>query len=413
VTSTALDRGPSLLHLSRVTTSRQWRHWLVVSLLGCAVQVPALAALGHLTGHPAWVVLGAALLTAPFLSGLGNPWELRPRSRLHLYGVMWPFFAWWTICVVFIGTGLLALPVAALAAVTLDQGLVAALALAVLGGLRALSRRPRIVRQQIPVANLPTAFDGYRIVQLSDIHCGPFTPARRVDRWVDRANRLGGDLVAVTGDLITSGRDYTQAVAESLGRLRAPDGVYGCMGNHDYFTDGEAFVRLLEDNGLILLRNRGLKLEREGQAIYLAGVDDTWTGRANIATALHDREARAPVVLLAHDPAMFARAAKHGVALTLSGHTHGGQVAFPLAPKRWNLARFMTPFTTGVYRLGPSFLYVNRGLGTTGPPVRLGVRPEITVFTLTPAGEDLTTKLQHLAEDVIREVSVPPNPLAG
>jgi predicted MPP superfamily phosphohydrolase len=230
---------------------------------------------------------------------------------------------------------------------------------------------------------------------------------------VDRANRLGGDLVAVTGDLITSGRDYTQAVAESLGRLRAPDGVYGCMGNHDYFTDGEAFVRLLEDNGLILLRNRGLKLEREGQAIYLAGVDDTWTGRANIATALHDREARAPVVLLAHDPAMFARAAKHGVALTLSGHTHGGQVAFPLAPKRWNLARFMTPFTTGIYRLGPSFLYVNRGLGTTGPPVRLGVRPEITVFTLTPAGEDLTTKLQHLAEDVIREVSVPPNPLAG
>jgi predicted MPP superfamily phosphohydrolase len=185
------------------------------------------------------------------------------------------------------------------------------------------------------------------------------------------------------------------------------------MGNHDYFTDGEAFVRTLERNGLNLLRNRGLKLERQGQVLYLAGVDDTWTGRASITKALHDRPARAPVVLLAHDPAMFARAAKHGVALTLSGHTHGGQVAFPLAPKRWNLARFMTPFTTGVYRLGPSFLYVNRGLGTTGPPVRLGVRPEITVFTLTPAGEDLTTKLQHLAEDVIREVSVPPNPLAG
>ena len=385
----------------------------MVSLLGCAVQVPALAALGHLTGHPAWVVLGAALLTAPFLSGLGNPWELRPRSRLHLYGVMWPFFAWWTICVVFSLLAPLVLPVVALGITNLTDALVAALALAVLGGLRALSRRPRIIRQQIPVANLPTAFDGYRIVQLSDIHCGPFTPARRVDRWVDRANGLGGDLVAVTGDLITSGRDYTQAVAESLGRLRAPDGVYGCMGNHDYFTDGEAFVRLLEDNGLILLRNRGLKLERGGQAIYLAGVDDTWTGRANIVRALHDREARAPVVLLAHDPALFARAAKHGVALTLSGHTHGGQVAFPLAPKRWNLARFMTPFTTGIYRLGPSFLYVNRGLGTTGPPVRLGVRPEITVFTLTPAREDLSTKLQHLAEDVIREVSVPPNPLAG
>jgi predicted MPP superfamily phosphohydrolase len=385
----------------------------VVSLLGCGVQVPALAALGHLTGHPSWVVLGAALLTAPFLSGLGNPWELRPRSRLHLYGVMWPFFAWWSICVVFIALTPLALPMAALEMVTLKQTLIAALALAVLGGLRALSRRPRIVRQKIPVADLPAAFDGYRIVQLSDIHCGPFTPARRVDRWVDRANRLGGDLVAVTGDLITSGRDYTQAVARSLGRLRAPDGVYGCMGNHDYFTDGEVFVRQLEDNGLILLRNRGLALEREGQVIYLAGVDDTWTGRANIERALHDRKPRAPVVLLAHDPALFARAAKHGVALTLSGHTHGGQVAFPLAPKRWNLARFMTPFTTGVYRLGPSFLYVNRGLGTTGPPVRLGVRPEITVFTLIRSRQDLSTKLQNLAEEVIREVSVPPNPLAG
>jgi predicted MPP superfamily phosphohydrolase len=234
-----------------------------------------------------------------------------------------------------------------------------------------------------------------------------------VARWVDRANRLGGDIVAVTGDLITSGRDYTDAVATCLGQLRAPDGVYGCMGNHDYFTDGEAFARTLERNGLTMLRNRGLKLERDGQSIYLAGVDDTWTGKANLTRALQERDPNMPAVLLAHDPALFARAAKHGVALTLSGHTHGGQVAFPLAPKRWNLARLMTPFTTGCYRIGPSFLYVNRGLGTTGPPVRLGVRPEITVFTLTQAKEDLSTRLQHLAEDVIREVSVPPNPLAG
>jgi predicted MPP superfamily phosphohydrolase len=414
---TGLDRRHALLHLSWMASSQHWRHWLVVSLFGCGLQVPALAALGHVTGHPGWVVLAAALLTAPFLSGLGNPWELRPRSRLHLYGLLWPFFAWWSICVVFLLLAVLALPLAALAIVTLKQALTAALVLALLGGLRALSRRPRIIRQEIPIADLPRAFDGYRIVQLSDIHCGPFTPARRVDRWVDRANRLGADLAVVTGDLITSGRDYTQAVAECLSQLRAPDGVYGCMGNHDYFTDGEAFVRTLESNGLTLLRNRGLKLERDGQAIYLAGVDDTWTGRANLAHALHDREPETPVVLLAHDPALFARAAKHDVALTLSGHTHGGQVAFPLAPRRWNLARFMTPFTTGCYQIGPSFLYVNRGLGTTGPPVRLGVRPEITVFTLIPAqreaGEDLSIKLQHLAEDVIREVSVPPNPLAG
>jgi predicted MPP superfamily phosphohydrolase len=385
----------------------------MVGLLGCAVQVPLLGALGWLTGHPVAVVLAAALITLPFLAGLGNPWELRPRSALHLYGLLWPFFAWWTVCVVFMTLAPIGLLVAGLTPIALGPALWATAGAALVGGLQALSRRPRIFRQHIPVAGLPPAFAGYRIVQLSDIHCGPFTPARRVARWVARANRLRGDLVAVTGDLITSGRDYTQAVAECLGRLQAPDGVFGCMGNHDYFTDGEAFARTLEQNGLTLLRNRGLKLERDGQVLYLAGVDDTWTGRANLPRALHDRPPRAPVVLLAHDPALFARAARHGVALTLSGHTHGGQVAFPLAPKRWNLARFMTPFTTGCYRIGESFLYVNRGLGTTGPPVRLGARPEITVFTLTPAREDLSQKLQHLAEEVIREVSVPPNPLAG
>jgi uncharacterized protein len=183
------------------------------------------------------------------------------------------------------------------------------------------------------------------------------------------------------------------------------------MGNHDYFTDGDAFAKVLERHGLVLLRNRGLTLERDGERIFLAGVDDTWTGRADVGKALRERPPGMPVVLLAHDPALFARAAAGGVALTLSGHTHGGQIAFPLHPRRWNLARFMTPFTAGHYRIGDASLYVNRGLGTTGPPIRLGARPEITIITLVPAGLDLSERLQHIAEDVIREVSIPPNPL--
>ena len=250
-------------------------------------------------------------------------------------------------------------------------------------------------------------------MQLSDIHCGPFTPARRVRKWVQRANALAPDLMAVTGDLITSGSDFTETVAKCLGELRAPDGVYGCMGNHEYFTDGDAFARVLEGAGLTLLRNRGVVIAREGATLWLAGVDDTWTGRADLTRALLDQPDQAPVVLLAHDPAVFVKAARRGVALTLSGHTHGGQLAFPLAPKRWNLARLMTPFTTGIYQLGPSTLYVNRGLGTTGPPVRMGARPEITVLTLVPSRVDLQQRLQHLAEEVIRDVSIPPNPLSG
>jgi hypothetical protein len=174
-------------------------------------------------------------------------------------------------------------------------------------------------------------------------------------------------------------------VSAELGGLRAPDGVHGCMGNHDYFTDGEHFARALAGHGLSLLRNRGQVIERDGGCLYLAGVDDTWTHRHDLDRALADKPEGAPVVLLAHDPALFPAAASRGVALTLSGHTHGGQLAVPLAPRRWNLARFLTPFTAGLYRIGDNVLYVNRGLGTTGPPIRLAVRPEITLFTLVPA----------------------------
>ena len=386
----------------------------MVVAFGAGVQVPAVLALGSLTGHPLWVLLAAALLTTPFLVGLGNPWEVRPRSALHLYGLLWPFFAWWTICMVFAVLAPIGLLLAAVTdAISLRQAMLASSVLALCGGLLALSRRPRIYRVQMPIAGLPAAFAGYRIAQLSDIHCGPFTPGRRVVRWVNRANRLGADVIAVTGDLITSGADYVETVCDALGHLRAPDGVFACMGNHDYFTDGERLAAGLESQGLTLLRNRGVPLEREGATLYLAGVDDTWTRRADLSAALRHRPPSAPVVLLAHDPALFGGAAARGVGLTLSGHTHGGQFAFPLAPRRWNLARLMTPFTTGHYCIGEANLYVNRGLGTTGPPVRLGARPEITLITLVPAGGDLSERLQHLAEEVIREVSVPPNPLSG
>jgi len=131
-----------------------------------------------------------------------------------------------------------------------------------------------------------------------------------------------------------------------------------------------------------VLRNRGLELRRAGGAIYLAGVDDTWTRRHDMARALEARPPGMPAVLLAHDPALFPDAAARGVDLVLSGHTHGGQVAVPLLARKLNLARLITRFTSGLYHSGASTLYVNRGLGTTGPPVRLAVAPEIAVLTL-------------------------------
>ena len=134
-----------------------------------------------------------------------------------------------------------------------------------------------------------------------------------------------------------------------------------------------------------MLRNRGVELRRDGAAIWLAGVDDTWTRRHDLPRALAERPAGMPAVLLAHDPVLFPDAAARGVDLVLSGHTHGGQVAVPLFARKLNLARLMTRFTSGVYRSGTTTLYVNRGLGTTGPPVRLAVAPEIAVITLRRA----------------------------
>jgi predicted MPP superfamily phosphohydrolase len=296
-----------------------------------------------------------------------------------------------------------AILIAALTRVSLDQALAVAGALSVVAGSAALRRHPRIVNHAIAIADLPRELEGYRIAQLSDLHCGPFTPAARIRRWVERANALAPDLMVVTGDLITSGSEYVARVAEELGGLRAPDGVLGCMGNHDYFTDGEELVRALERQGVKVLRNRGLTIARGAGRLYIAGVDDTWTRRQDMPAALRGRPAGAPVILLAHDPDLFPEAASHGVDLTLSGHTHGGQIAIPGAA-RLNLARIMTRFTAGLFHEGRSILYVSRGLGTTGPPVRLGARPEIAVFELhrtTPTA----APLHDLAEDVIREAS--------
>jgi uncharacterized protein len=357
----------------------------MVLLIAVGLQVPLLWALGRLTGHGGVAVGVAGALTAAFLSGLlGARTALGDPSRARLYLGMWPFFVYWTVALLF---AFLA-PVAALAGlfgVPLDRALGGGLVVATFVAAVAFVHRVRIKRRDVPIAGLPAAFDGYRIVQLSDLHCGPFVSGRRVARWVARANGLGADLVAVTGDLIASGPACVATVARELGALAAPDGVFASMGNHDYFVEGEAMADALVAAGLDVLRNRGVSLVRGDARLYLAGVDDTWTGRHDVGKALADRPQGVATVLLAHDPALFPEAAERGVELTLSGHTHGGQLGVPFAARRWNLARVMTRFTSGLYHAGNSTLFVNNGLGTTGVPIRLLVPPEIAVLTLRSA----------------------------
>jgi predicted MPP superfamily phosphohydrolase len=362
---------------------RRARIFVLAFLIAVGTQVPLIAALGHLTGHLAPFVSFSALLTAGFITGLVGPSSVwHEPSRVRLYVVMWPFFTWWTLALLFTLLAPFTFAVRALFHLSTQNALAGGLVLAGLGAWSALRQRARVREVEVPIEGLPPAFDGYRVAHISDLHCGPFASGARVAAWVDHVNRLGADLVAVTGDLIASGAAFVPVVAEALGGLRARDGVFACMGNHDYFTDGETLVAALERASLQVLRNRGVRIARDGDLLYVAGVDDTWTGRDDVTAAVAGRPEGAPVLLLAHDPELFPRAVEHRVDLTLSGHTHGGQLGVPLFARKLNLARLLTPFTTDIYVADASTLYVNRGLGTTGPPVRLAVPPEIAVLTL-------------------------------
>ena len=212
-------------------------------------------------------------------------WATPGRARLYL--VLWPFFIWWTLALLFSFAAPLALALALHASARRRTPRCSRRC-----RWRPPARRCRCTsgrasaRRDVEIDGLPEAFDGYRIVQISDLHCGPFASGRRVARWVGSANRLEADLVAVTGDLIASGSAFIDVVARALGGLRARDGAFAAMGNHDYFGDGEAMVSALEAAGLTVLRNRGVELRRESGAIYLAGVDDTWTRRHDLGRAL-------------------------------------------------------------------------------------------------------------------------------
>jgi uncharacterized protein len=240
-------------------------------------------------------------------------------------------------------------------------------------------------RVTLSVRDLPEQFEGVRVAHLSDLHIGGFMPRPTGERWVRLTNREKPDFVAVTGDLVTSGTAFHHDIAAVLGGLEAPLGVFVSMGNHDYFGDGEPLITLLRAKGLNVLRNASAFVERGGARLRVAGVDDTWTKRADLAKALAGPEPGVPTVLLAHDPDLFPEAAARGADVVLSGHTHAGQIAVPFLARRFNLSSLRHPYNCGLYHKGDATLYVHAGLGITGPPVRFGAAPEIAILTLRRA----------------------------
>jgi predicted MPP superfamily phosphohydrolase len=260
---------------------------------------------------------------------------------------------------------------------------VASVALVGVGATRALG--PPDIRQ-IPVRlrRLDPAFTGYRIAVVSDIHLGPLAGRAHTARIVETINSAAPDLVAVVGDLVDGTVAQLGAAAEPLQDLVSRDGTFFVTGNHEYFVDDTmSWLRELERLGVSPLRNESTAIRRGGAAFDLAGVNDL-AGAARSDAPDFDRalaatEASRPTVLLAHQPVMVEQAAARGVDLQLSGHTHGGQ----MWPFHY-LVRLAQPALAGLSTVEGTQLYVTRGAGFWGPPVRIGAPPDVTVVSLAP-----------------------------
>jgi len=249
-------------------------------------------------------------------------------------------------------------------------------------GLPGALRVPGVKRVRVPLARWPAALDGFRIVQISDIHIGPILDRGFAARLTEAVNALEPDLVAVTGDLVDGRVDHIGEEVGPFAELRARHGVFFVCGNHDFYSGAGGWVDRVAELGMRPLRNERVAIEHEGGVFDLVGVDDyrgDWRlgSTQDLPAALAGRDAERPVVLLAHDPSTFTEAAAAQVDLQLSGHTHGGQIW----PFRW-LVRLAVRWVEGLHRVGKSTLYVSRGTGFWGPPIRLLAPAEITELTL-------------------------------
>ncbi len=244
-------------------------------------------------------------------------------------------------------------------------------------------RRPGIVNVTIPLEKLPSAFNGFTIVQITDIHAGLTVKRDWIEMIVREVQALKPDLIAFTGDLADGSVPHLRADVAPLGELHAPFGKFFVTGNHEYYSGVEPWVEEVRRLGYEVLHNEHRVIQRNGASFVLAGVTDYTGGqflpshKSDPAAAMHNAPSDSVKVLLAHQPRTLYAAEGLGFDLILTGHTHGGQF-FP-----WNLvAAIGQPFIKGLHNVNGTWLYVSKGTGYWGPPVRLGARSEITVVTL-------------------------------
>jgi predicted MPP superfamily phosphohydrolase len=257
-------------------------------------------------------------------------------------------------------------------------------------GLYVGSAQMKIDDVEISFPALPAGLDGFTILQISDLHVGPFMDSAMLQPIVRSINALAPDLVAITGDIINWGSAYIDEAADGLAGLQAKHGVYAVLGNHDFYCDTDTLCSKLEKTGLQILRNEWREIRPEGGGLLqLVGIDDSKSRRMrdtnihNLQKALHQAPENGFKVLLSHRPTVFDEAAALGMRLTLAGHTHAGQLISPFGNGRaWSLAKLFYDRDYGLYDRNGSYLYINRGLGVVGPPLRINCPREITRIVL-------------------------------
>jgi uncharacterized protein len=237
---------------------------------------------------------------------------------------------------------------------------------------------------KLHLPGLPEAFNGYRIIQISDFHLGTSLNIEHLDQIIRLINSLNPDLVAITGDFVNHDADkHAPDISRILTQLSPKEYKIGVLGNHDHWTDAEAVRCALKSSSVIELRNSILEIRRNGASLFLAGIDDHLAGHDDLDAIINQLPDQAQAILLAHEPDFAEISAPTGrFSLQLSGHSHGGQIILPMigAPYLPPLGR---KFPAGLYEVNGMKLYTNRGLGTSWLGLRVNCPPEITCFTLS------------------------------
>ncbi|MHA6796747.1 metallophosphoesterase [Pseudonocardia bannensis] len=342
----------------------------------------------RLTGAAVVVVFGLAVLATFLTRRILGPDEARP---LHYVGYLWLALVLYASAVLLVGELVrLGLRVARgrpdperrrfLSRVL--AGTAGLVALGAVGYGAVMARRPGVERREVLLDRLDPAFDGFTIAAIADVHLGPLVGRADLAGFVATINDAQPDLVALVGDLVDGDVEDLASYAEPLRDLRAP--AYFVTGNHEYFSGAAGWVEYLPTLGVRVLRNERVEIRRGAAVLDIAGCDDRTAAVSGVPghgfdldAALAGRDPSRPVVLLAHQPVMVDAAARAGVDLQISGHTHGGQM-WPLT----YVALLDQPVLAGLTKIRNTWLYVTRGVGFWGPPVRVGSPPEITLLTL-------------------------------